>query len=123
MLRIVAKAKIQRPRVTDKNLRYEGSISIDERLLKLADISENEMVQVVNVNTGARFDTYVIKGGPGTIALNGGTARLGEIGDELIIISYCLMDSQEAARHRIRRVNVGHRNRPVKGKIRFTTNR
>ncbi len=113
MLRIVARSKIQRPRITDKNLRYAGSIAIDTRLLKLADIAPSEMVQVVNVSTGARFETYVIEGGPGVVALNGGAARLGEVGDELIVIAYSLMDSAEAARHRIRKVSVDERNRPV----------
>jgi aspartate 1-decarboxylase len=113
MLRIVARAKIQRPRITDKNLRYEGSIAIDSRLLKLADIAPNEMVQVVNVSTGARFETYAIEGGPGDIKLNGGAARLGEVGDELIVIAYSLMDTAEAARHRISKVNVDEHNRPL----------
>jgi aspartate 1-decarboxylase len=112
MMRIVARSKIQRPRVTDKNLRYEGSIAIDTRLLRLADIAPSEQVQVVNVATGARFETYVIEGGPGDIKLNGGAARLGEVGDELIIIAYALMDSTEVARHRIRKVDVDEQNRP-----------
>jgi aspartate 1-decarboxylase len=114
MLRIVARSKIQRPRITDKNLRYEGSIAIDTRLLELADIAPSEMVQVVNVSTGARFETYVIEGGPGVLALNGGAARLGEVGDELIVIAYSLMDSAEAARHHIRKVNVDEHNQPIK---------
>lgn len=113
MMRIVARSKIQRPRVTDKNLRYEGSIAIDTRLLRLADIAPSEQVQVVNVSTGARFETYVIEGGPGDVKLNGGAARLGEVGDELIIIAYALMDSTEVAHHHIRKVNVDERNRPV----------
>jgi len=116
MLRIVARSKIQRPRITDKNLRYEGSIAIDTRLLKLADIAPSEMVQVVNVSTGARFETYVIEGGSGVVALNGGAARLGEVGDELIVIAYSLMDSAEAARNHIRKVNVDAQNRPIEPK-------
>jgi aspartate 1-decarboxylase len=113
MLKIVARSKIQRPRITDKNLRYEGSIAIDTRLLKLAGIAPSEQVQVVNVATGARFETYVIAGGPGDIKLNGGAARLGEVGDELIIIAYALMDPTEVAHHHIRKVNVDQHNRPV----------
>ena len=112
MLRIVAKSKIQRPRVSDKNLVYEGSIAIDPKLLELADIMVGEMVQVVNVNSGARFETYTIEGKPGEVCLNGGTARLGEVGDPLIIISYCLMDSVEAAGYCIRKVVVDDDNRP-----------
>ena len=111
-MKIVARSKIQRPRITDKNLRYEGSIAIDKRLLRLADIAPSEQVQVVNVSTGARFETYVIEGGPGDIKLNGGAARLGEVGDELIIIAYALMDSTELARHRILKVNVDEHNQP-----------
>lgn len=98
MLRFLVKSKIQRPRITDKNLYYEGSITIDEELLQKADIVENEMVQVVNVNTGARFETYVMKGerNSGTICLNGGAARLGEIGDEIIILSYAAVETLSA---------------------------
>ncbi|MBS4016045.1 MAG: aspartate 1-decarboxylase [Candidatus Latescibacteria bacterium] len=98
MLRFLVKSKIQRPRITDKNLYYEGSITIDEDLLQKADIVENEMVQIVNVNTGARFETYVMKGerNSGAIVLNGGAARLGEIGDEIIIISYAAVETISA---------------------------
>jgi aspartate 1-decarboxylase len=98
MLRFLVKSKIQRPRITDKNLYYEGSITIDEELLQKADIVENEMVQIVNVNTGARFETYVMKGerNSGAIVLNGGAARLGEIGDEIIIISYAAVETISA---------------------------
>lgn len=98
MLRFLVKSKIQRVKITDKNLYYEGSITIDEELMQKADILEGELVQVVNVNTGARFETYVMKGArnSGTICLNGGTARLGEIGDELIIISYAGLETVAA---------------------------
>lgn len=98
MLRFLVKSKIQRVKITDKNLYYEGSITIDEELMQKADILEGEMVQVVNVNTGARFETYAMKGArnSGTICLNGGTARLGEIGDELIIISYAGLETVAA---------------------------
>lgn len=98
MLRFLVKSKIQRPRITDKNLYYEGSITIDEELLQKADIVENEMVQVVNVNTGARFETYVMKGerNSGAIVLNGGAARLAEVGDEIIIISYAAVETISA---------------------------
>jgi len=123
MLRFVAKSKIQRPRVTDKNLRYEGSITIARELLKLADINPWEMVQVVNVTTGARFETYTMEGRTGDICLNGGTARLGEVGDELIIISYAMLTSAAARRHRIRKVLVGPGNCPVTVKSRPSTTR
>lgn len=114
MLRFVAKSKIQRPRVTDKNLFYEGSITIDARLLKLADINPGELVQVVNLNNGARFETYTMAGKAGECTLNGGTARLGEIGDQLIIISYGILDSVEVLRHSIRKIRVDEHNRPLK---------
>jgi aspartate 1-decarboxylase len=114
MLRIVAKSKIQRPRVTGKNLAYEGSIAVDRRLLTLADMIPGELVQVVNVNNGARFETYLLSGRPGEVCLNGAAARLGEIGDPLIVISYALMDSAECARYSIRVVAVDDRNCPVK---------
>ncbi|MEO0116192.1 MAG: aspartate 1-decarboxylase [candidate division WOR-3 bacterium] len=98
MLRTVLKSKIHRIRVTDKNLYYEGSLTIDEEILKKADILEGEMVQVVNITNGERFETYLMKGrkGSGECILNGGTARLGEVGDELIILSFVLMDTTQA---------------------------
>ncbi|AKI97160.1 aspartate 1-decarboxylase [Kosmotoga pacifica] len=90
MFRIMQKSKIHRAVVTQKDLNYEGSITIDEELMELADLYENELVQVVNINNGLRFETYVIKGekGSGVIGLNGAAARLAEIGDLIIIISY-----------------------------------
>jgi aspartate 1-decarboxylase len=123
MLRFIAKSKIQRPRVTDKNLRYEGSITVDRKLLRLADIVPGEMVQVVNVTTGARFETYTMAGKPGEICLNGGTARLGEVGDELIIISYGVVSSTEARRHRMRKVLVSPDNRLLADASRVTRQR
>jgi len=98
MLRFLVKSKIHRVRITDKNLYYEGSITVDEELLQKADILEGELVQVINVNTGARFETYAMKGprGGGAVCLNGGTARLGEIGDELIIITYTGLETVAA---------------------------
>ena len=88
MLRVMHKSKIHRATVTDANLNYVGSITIDEELMLAADILENEKVQVVNNNNGARFETYVIKGekGSGTICLNGAAARLAHKGDIVIII-------------------------------------
>lgn len=98
MLRFLVKSKIHRVRLTDKNLYYEGSITIDEELLQKADILEGELVQVINVNTGERFETYAMKGArnSGQVCLNGGSARLGEIGDELIIISYTGLETVAA---------------------------
>jgi len=98
MLREMCKSKLHSATITETHLTYTGSITIDEALMEQANILANERVQVVNVNTGARFDTYVIRGerGKGTIGLNGAAARLGEPGDKVIIISYCLIDDAEA---------------------------
>lgn len=112
MLRVVAKSKLQRLRVTDKNLLYEGSIAIDSELLRRADIVPGEMVQVVNITNGERFETYCIAGGPGEVSLNGGAARLGEVGDSLIVISTCLVTDEELECYALRKVEVDERNRP-----------
>lgn len=94
----VVKSKIHKVTVTDANLQYTGSITIDEELMIASNIIENEKVQVVNINNGERLETYVIKGekGSGTICLNGPAARKAAIGDVIIIISYAGMDFEEA---------------------------
>lgn len=94
------KSKIHRVRVTDANLNYIGSITIDEDLMDAANIIEFEKVQIVNNNNGERLETYVIKGerGTGTICLNGAAARKVQKGDILIIVSYVAMEIQEARR-------------------------
>lgn len=91
------KSKIHQATVTEANLRYEGSITIDEDLLKAADILPGEKVQVVNLNNGSRIETYCLTGpaGSGVICLNGGAARWAVVGDELIIISYAMADEKE----------------------------
>lgn len=101
MKRIMFKSKIHRARVTQAELYYEGSITIDSDLMSRADILEYEKVQVVNVNNGQRFETYALKGDPGsgTICLNGAAARLGHIGDEVIIITYGEYADDEVAAH------------------------
>ena len=97
----VLKSKIHRAKVTQAELNYVGSITIDEDLIEAANIIPNEKVQIVNNNNGARFETYVIKGerGSGTICLNGATARLAQIGDIVIIMSYAYMEQDEARRY------------------------
>jgi L-aspartate-alpha-decarboxylase len=97
----VMKSKIHRVRVTQAELNYVGSITIDEDLMDAANIIANEKVQIVNNNNGARFETYVIKGerGTGTICLNGAAARLVQVGDVIIIISYALMDYEAAKKY------------------------
>ncbi len=92
------KSKIHRVRVTEANLNYVGSITIDEALMEAANILEGERVQIVNNNNGERLETYVIRGerNSGVICLNGAAARKAEVGDVLIIISYAWMDAEEA---------------------------
>ena len=116
MLRIIMKSKIHNATVTGANLNYEGSMTIDSSLLKKSDIFPGERIQVVNINNGARFETYVIKGekGSGIICANGGAARCVQPGDKVIIISYCLLDSKEAAAMSNKIVVVNEKNKPVK---------
>lgn len=97
----ILKSKLHRVRVTQSELNYVGSITIDEDLMDAAHLIANEKVQVVNNNNGARFETYVIKGerGTGTICLNGSCARLAQIGDILIIVSYGALPIEEAKKY------------------------
>ena len=97
MQRFMCKSKIHRATVTDANLNYEGSITIDEDLMEAADLLPYEKVQIVDNNNGARFDTYIITGkrGSGIICLNGAAARLVQPGDIVIIISYANLDEAE----------------------------
>lgn len=115
MFRTLMKSKIHRATVTEANLNYVGSITIDRDLMEAADIFENEKVQIVNNNNGARLETYVIPGprGSGTICLNGAAARLVQPGDTVIIISYAMMDAAEMANHKPTVVFVNDANRPV----------
>lgn len=97
MQRIMLKSKIHRATVTDANLHYEGSLTIDERLMEAADILPFEQIKVYNVHNGARFDTYAIAGprGKGDICLNGAAARLGSRGDLIIIATYAEYEASE----------------------------
>ncbi len=101
MIITVLKSKIHRAKVTQAELNYVGSITIDEDLMDAANIIANERVQIVNNNNGARFETYVIKGqrGSGTICLNGATARLAQLGDIVIIMSYGALPLEEAKKY------------------------
>ncbi len=94
------RAKLHNVKVTDKNLYYSGSITIGEDLLKKVGFLEGEKVEVYNINNGMRFSTYVIKGKGNEIVLNGAAARMGEVGDALIIASYALMTEEEARKHK-----------------------
>ncbi len=97
-MRIMLKSKIHRARVTETNIDYEGSITIDTKLMEAADILPYEQVEVLNINTGARFTTYAIvgKAGSGKICLNGAAARLAVTGDTVIILSYRHVEDEEA---------------------------
>ena len=108
------KAKLHRLRVTEADLYYEGSITIDEELLEAAGILPYEKVQVVNVNNGARLETYTIPGEPGerTVCLNGPAARLAATGDQVIVISYAKMTPEEAESHEPNVVLVDENNNP-----------
>ena len=100
MLITLMKSKIHKAVITETILEYEGSITIDEDLLEQSGMLENERVQVVNLNNGNRLETYIIKGKKGSrvICLNGPAARKGLVGDEVIIISYAIMNEEEAKR-------------------------
>lgn len=98
----VMKSKLHRVKITQAELNYVGSVTIDEDLMEAANLIENEKVQIVNNNNGERFETYVITGkrGSGTVCLNGAAARRAQIGDIVIIIAYALMTSEEAKEHK-----------------------
>ena len=115
MLREILKSKIHRATITDANLNYNGSITIDPVLLKLADIQEYEKVQVVNVNNGQRFETYAIVGKPesGVICINGAAARLCHVGDVIIIMTFALLNEKEMASHHPKIVKVDGKNVPA----------
>lgn len=98
----VLKSKVHRARLTQTELHYVGSITLDEEIMEAANLIENEKVQVLNVETGARLETYVIKGprNSGMVCLNGPAARLAQVGDTVIVISYCSMDFEAAKQHK-----------------------
>lgn len=97
MQRIILKSKIHRATVTDKNINYEGSIAIDKKLIKEADLLPFEQVSIYNVNNGQRFETYIIEApeNSGTVSINGAAGRLAEIGDIIIIASYGIFSDEE----------------------------
>lgn len=105
------KCKIHRATVTDADLAYEGSISIDPELIKAAGLFINERVDIYNCNNGARFSTYVIKGGKGEVCLNGAAARHVHRGDIVIIVAYCGLTAEEAPKHQPKVVFVDEKNR------------
>ena len=113
MRRRMMKSKIHRATVTDANLHYVGSISIDPRLMELSDILEWEQVTIVDIDNGARFETYAIVGNPGEITLNGAAARLVHPGDKVIIITYADFENEECGEFQPRIVHVDGANQPV----------
>ena len=117
MRRIMCKSKIHRATLTATDLHYEGSLTLDRELMDAADLLEFERVQVVNVNTGSRLETYVIAGEreSGTVQLNGAAARLGMAGDIVIIIGYGDYDARELVDFTPRIVHVDDKNRPYRG--------
>jgi aspartate 1-decarboxylase len=114
MQRTLLKSKIHRARVTDADINYEGSLTIDENLMRAADILPFEQVKVYNISNGARFDTYAISGPPGLgdICLNGAAARMGATGDLIIIATYAIYDEAERIGHHPKIVLVGAHNKP-----------
>lgn len=109
------KSKIHRATLTGTELDYEGSIAIDRNLMEAADMLPGEQVHVLNVNTGSRLITYIIEAPPGsgTMMLNGPAARLGAVGDKVVVLTYCQMDDAEARQYRPIVVIVDDKNRPL----------
>ena len=113
MRRRMMKSKIHRATVTDANLDYVGSISLDPELMRLSDILEYEQVTVVDIDNGARFETYAIVGGPGEVCLNGAAARLVHHGDKIIVITYADYETAELADYAPTIVHVDAGNAPI----------
>jgi aspartate 1-decarboxylase len=118
MYRIMMKSKIHRATVTGADLNYVGSITLDTRLMELADLRENEQVHVLDIDNGARFETYVIPGGPGDVILNGAAARLVHTGDKVIVVSYAQYSEEELEQYQPLVVHVDADNRPTVQSVR-----
>ena len=112
MYRFMCKSKIHSATVTEANLQYKGSVTIDELLMESADLLPYEKVQIVNLNNGSRVETYVISGkrGSGTVCMNGAAARWAQPEDKVIVISYAMMEETAAREHRPKVVFVDQRN-------------
>ena len=113
MQRTMLKSKIHRATITDSDLHYVGSITIDAELLEAANIREHEQVHVLDIDNGARFETYAIAGGPGDVILNGAAARLVHPGDKVIVITYAHYDEAEMASYAPKVVLVDEQNSPI----------
>lgn len=116
MQRVMCKSKIHRARVTEANLFYSGSITIDRKLMEEADILPYERVQVANINNGIRLETYAIEGeeGSGVVCMNGAAARCADVGDVILIISYAVVEDKEALSIQPKVVHVDELNRITK---------
>ena len=113
MQRTMMKSKIHRATVTGADLNYVGSITLDASLMAAADLLEHEQVHILDIDNGARFETYAIRGGPGDVILNGAAARLVHPGDRVIVISYAAYEEAELARYEPKVVHVDEDNRIV----------
>lgn len=111
MMRIMLRAKLHRLTVTQCDINYEGSITLDDALLKAADILPGERVQVVNINNGERFETYTLSGKSGQVCLNGAAARLADPGDRIIVIAYSVVEEKEIKDLKSKVILVDERNR------------
>ncbi len=122
MRRELCKSKIHGATVTEANLHYEGSLTLDADLIEAADLVPYERIQVLNLNNGSRLETYVLPGEPGSgaVHLNGAAARLGEVGDRMILIGYAHYDESEIEGHEPRVVFVDEQNRILKRSLRVT---
>jgi aspartate 1-decarboxylase len=113
MHRTMMKSKIHRATLTGANVGYVGSITLDPDLMELADIREFEQVAVLDIDNGARFETYAMAGGPGDVIINGAAARLVQPGDKVIVITYAAYDEAELAKYAPAIVHVDEANRPI----------
>lgn len=119
MFRILCKSKIHRATVTDANLNYEGSLTLDPILMEAAGLVPFEQVHVLNLNNGARFETYLIEGerGSGTVCVNGAAARLVQVGDPIIVLAYALVPEEELLQFEARVVFVDEKNEIVRVEV------
>ena len=128
MLRTMYKSKIHGAKVTDARLDYMGSITIDQELMEAADIYPHERVQVLNSSNGSRLETYVIEGkaGTGVMCMNGPAARWAQVGDTVMVVSYCILSDEEARRYIPRIIFVDKKNKIeklIRGKTKKTKRR
>jgi aspartate 1-decarboxylase len=116
MTREMFKSKIHRATITEADLNYEGSLTVDPVLLEAADMLPYERVNVYNIDNGNRFETYIMEGekGSGTIGLNGAAARKGHVGDKVILVTYASMNDEEAKNHQPKIILVDENNRVSK---------